>query len=511
MPNDLKKNIELRSLTPSLVVFIYDDNNIFALVGGSGNQVIKRYEEESFGLDLFSRIVDTGKDLISSAKFRGMTGNLAGGTEIYRSEQKLVNTLSFGRLFKEIRFEISEMNRKELFSFIGNSKEITLPGIASSSFQILCSIDFEQTHKLIETIIEIVKNKKIKSLGSFSEIKNKHKIDNNYRPSLIERIRDDMMIRFNEGGYNDNTPKFDFDFGHPKKFIEFYECDTYIVTIKDSAIPIVITEKRSKIYELTLRYMYEQEHIKSKVDFMRVLGGTIVEGHKHNRKPIKAPFIQFISCEIEDEFNRPLFYIDNHWYKVEDNFIDELNSNCHQLMVNARLDKNVLPEIWKDAKDIDEDEYNLQYLNKSNYIVLDKILSQNIELCDILYYDDNEIYLIHVKKGFNAKMRDLSNQIKISSQRLWNDAKAEKKYLKEIYKNYKNSTNYQSNKISQEDFLGLFNRKVNFVLAFTSTLSDYRPIYNNIENVKSNIAKFSIIECLGNSIYPLSIFEIRGK
>ena len=257
--------------------------------------------------------------------------------------------------------------------------------------------------------------------------------------------------------------------------------------------------------------MYEQEHIKSKVDFMRVLGGTIVEGHKHNRKPIKAPFIQFISCEIEDEFNRPLFYIDNHWYKVEDNFIDELNSNCHQLMVNARLDKNVLPEIWKDAKDIDEDEYNLQYLNKSNYIVLDKILSQNIELCDILYYDDNEIYLIHVKKGFNAKMRDLSNQIKISSQRLWNDAKAEKKYLKEIYKNYKNSTNYQSNKISQEDFLGLFNRKVNFVLAFTSTLSDYRPIYNNIENVKSNIAKFSIIECLGNSIYPLSIFEIRGK
>jgi hypothetical protein len=486
-----------------------DEKDIFTLIGGSGTQVIRRYLDESFGLDFYSRIVDSGKDLILSAKFRGMTGNLAGGEEVYRSEQKLVDTLAFGRLFKEIRFEINEANRKQYFSFIGEGDEKSLKGAAGSAFQIKSQIDFDQTHRLIETIIEIIEAKKIKSLGSFSEIKSKSKIEDLYKPLLIQRIRDDMVIRFSEGGYRDGMPKFDFDFGHPTQFLEFYECDNYIVTLKDEIVPIVSTENREKIYEQTLKYISEQENIKTLFDFKRVILGAIVEGHRNNRKPIKAPFIQFVSCELEDEHNRPIFHIDKYWYKVEDNFIEDLNSNCEILMENSRLRKDILPLIWEDAKNVDEDKYNLKYLNHENYIVLDKVLGQNIELCDILYFEKEEIYLIHVKKGFNAKMRDLTNQIKISSQRLWTD-KSDKLFLKEVYRSYQSSSNFSSNKITEKDFLNLFSRKINYVLAFTSTLKDYTPIFDNLRNVKSNIAKFSIIQSLGNSIYPISIFEIKG-
>jgi uncharacterized protein (TIGR04141 family) len=510
LPNHIRKE-DLISSSPSLVLFIYDDTDIFCLIGGHGTQVIKRFLDDTFGLDLFSRIVDENKDLILSAKYRGMTGNLAGGAEVYRNEQKLNEIVTFGRLFKEIVFEINEINRKEFFHFIGDPKENTLSCIANSSFLIKSGISFDQTHQLIEKIIEIIKIKPLKSLGTFSQIKDLHKINNNYMPSLYEKLRDDMVIEFKQGGYKDNL-RFDFDFGHPSNFLEFYECDKYIVTIKDGKKSIIVeTTKRENIYKETMKYLSEQESIVLLVDFMRVLGGTIVHGHRDNKKPIKAPFIQYISCEITDENGRPLFYLDNKWLRVENTFIDELNSTCHSMMTNSRLNKNILPEKWKDAKNIDEDTYNLTYLGKQNYIVLDKILGQNIELCDILYFEDNELFVIHVKKGFNAKMRDLTNQIKISSQRLWNDVRTDQKFLEEIYAKYKASQNYQHNTISEADFLNLFKYKINYVLAFTSTLKDYKPIYGNLEKVKSNIAKFSLIQSLTNSTYPISVVEIVGE
>ena len=47
-----------------------------------------------------------------------------------------------------------------------------------------------------------------------------------------------------------------------------------------------------------------------------------------------------------------------------------------------------------------------------------KALADGLELCDIMYYDDNNLYLIHVKYGFQSKIRELTNQITISARRL---------------------------------------------------------------------------------------------
>lgn len=514
LPDALTKDIELITRKPSLVVFAFDENNIFSLVGGSGIQVIKRYLDSNFGLDLFSMIAVVENDIILSAKYRGMTGNLAGSTEVYRNEQKLIDTMSFGRLFKEIHFEINEAKHKEYFDFISEGKDASLSGYAGSSFQIKSAINFEQTHLLIEKAIEIINTKVIKNLGSFSEIKDTNKIEQNYRPKLYEAIRDDMMIQFSEGGYKEGDKRFDFDFGHPSQLLEFYECDNYIVTSKNISNPIVETTNREDIYKKTMKYIVENENLPLLGDFMRFVGGLIVCGLKENRKPVKAPFLHCISCELTDENNRPIFCIDKSWYKVEDNFIADINSNCHSLMLNSQIDKNLLPEVWHDAKNTDEGNYNLQYLGKPNYLVLDKMLGQNIELCDILYFEENEIYLIHVKKGFDGKMRDLTNQIKISSQRLWNDVKSKKKFISEVYSRYEGSANYLQNPITQVEFINLFDRKVNYVLAFTSTLKNYKPIFNNIKEVKSNIAKFSLIQCvrdMKSETYPLSICEIKSS
>ncbi|MCC6460646.1 MAG: TIGR04141 family sporadically distributed protein [Saprospiraceae bacterium] len=514
LPETLTEDIELITRKPSLVVFAFDEKNIFCLVGGSGMQVIKRYLDSDFGLDLYSMIAKVEEDLVLSAKYRGMTGNLAGSTEVYRNEHKLIDTMSFGRIYKEILFEISEAQHKEYFDFISEDKNTALSGFAGSAFQIRSAITFEQTHLLIEKVIEIINTKKPKGLGSFSEIKDNGKIENIYRRSLYEAVRNDMKVRYSDGGYKEGDKEFDFDFGHPTQLLDFYECDIYFVTTKILPEPIVETTNREDVYKKTLQFISETQNLPLLVDFMRFVGGLIVTGIKENKKPIKSPFLDCISCELSDEFNKPIFCIDKKWYKVDENFIEGINNDCSLLMQNARIRKDILPEIWENPKNTDEGDYNLQYLGKPNYLVLDKMLGQNIELCDILFIDESEIYLIHIKKGFDGKIRDLTNQIIISSQRLWNDLKSEKKFIREVYGRYRTSTNHVSSPITEPEFINLFNKKIHFVLAFTSTLQNNKSIFENLRKVKSNIAKFSFIQCvrdMKSESYPLSACEIMSK
>lgn len=514
LPEALTENVGLITRKPSLVVFAFDEENIFCLVGGSGIQVVKRYLDSDFGLDLYSMIAILEEDLVLSAKYRGMTGNLAGGTEVYRNEQKLIDTMSFGRLYKEILFEISEAQHKQYFDFISEDKNTPLSGVAGSAFQIRSAITFEQTHLLIEKVIEIIKTKKPKGLGSFSEIKDNGKIENIYRKSLYEAVRNDMTIRYSEGGYKEGDKRFDFDFGHPTQLLDFYECDKYLVTTKIIQEPIVETSRKEDVYNKTLQYISANQNLPLLADFMRFVGGLIVTGIKENKKPIKAPFLDCISCELSDEFKRPIFCIDKKWYKVDDNFIEEINRTCSLLMQNARINKDILPEVWENPKTTDEGDYNLQYLGKPNYLVLDKMLGQNIELCDILFTEADEIFLIHIKKGFDGKIRDLTNQIIISSQRLWNDLKSEKRFLREVFERYKTSTNHSISPITESDFINLFNKKINYVLAFTSTLQNNKTIFESLKEVKSNIAKFSFIQCvrdMKSESYPLLVCEIRSK
>src|SRR5690606_23873821 len=68
----------------------------------------------------------------------------------------------------------------------------------------------------------------------------------------------------------------------------------------------------------------------------------------------------------------------------------------------------------------DEDNYNKSHSQK-NYFVLDKILEDNIELCDILIHKNGTLYFVHVKNGFTTHMRNLYIQVILSAKRLNND------------------------------------------------------------------------------------------
>lgn len=128
------------------------------------------------------------------------------------------------------------------------------------------------------------------------------------------------------------------------------------------------------------------------------------------------------------------FLIDNGWYKIKDEFIINLNNSCKSFIEN-HYDEN-LSETWSYPTE-KENDFNAKFISdnpKDNKVlVLDKITPENIELCDILKWDDENIYLYHVKAGFGNTMRDLCSQIFISANKLKNDINSSKDYIEKIY------------------------------------------------------------------------------
>lgn len=137
--------------------------------------------------------------------------------------------------------------------------------------------------------------------------------------------------------------------------------------------------------------------------------------------------------------------------------------------------------------------------------MLDKITPENIEPCDILKWDDENLYFYHVKAGFGNTMRDLCSQIFIAASNLQNDVNSSKEYIGKIYDHLlskRDSKNEyfarvfsQTTNMTKDQFVGLFeSKKMVFVLAVLDTATSERMINDDVSRFDSNIAKFSLQE-----------------
>jgi hypothetical protein len=124
----------------------------------------------------------------------------------------------------------------------------------------------------------------------------------------------------------------------------------------------------------------------------------------------------------------------------------------------------------------------------------------------------NQLYLIHVKEGFDAKIRDLTNQVYVSANRLQNDLSTDSIFLKGIHESY-TKANPHHTFFTLDDFLNLFrNYEIIFAAAFCSG-NVRKKVFKNIRSFRSNIAKVSIIQAVNemrNFPYELKIFEIEN-
>lgn len=497
LPKDLSGEGIFEQQKLSLILFIESEFDLFCVIGGNAYQIILPFIDQSFGLNIYSRIINPQEDEIASIKSRGITGSRAGLSEQFRDNYRIIDYIKFGKVTQEIHLKLSQEVSDFHFSFLKKKPTDRIQIYVSKSFKVKKNVDFEKLHLIIKELVLISQIAPTDYLDSYREITDEAFIDNVLHQKLITKLFDDTE---NLGRRKSNAHKsFQHDFCDPNNIQKFYEADEFRLkekTEKGGYSVFKIVFDRSEIYDAVLERAVELFGVNDRFKFMNFVRSTRIASYQDGKLSIGSGFLFHISTEFSVN-GTPTFLVDTKWYQLKDSFVTDLKTSSAHILKTYSAQSHILHEPWDKNIIPREGQYNLKYNSKPNYIVIDTIIEDGLELCDIMYYDDKNLYLIHVKYGFQSKIRELTNQITISARRLRETLGTKDKLILEKIYNQLIEKNYNIDNLTLDEFKNLFNKRISYILAFTSHLKNDLVVANNIDKFNSNIARYSLIQCSG--------------
>lgn len=496
LPRNFTKDSNFNQQKVSLVLFVEFKDQLFAIIGGNAFRIIQPYLEDNFGVNIYSRILDPENDELLSIRTRSITGKIAASSNHYKNNFKLIDHIKFGTIPTDISVKLNTVD-SGYFGFLKNDKG-SIHIQASNSLHFKKVMEFDEVISTIKEIKYLEELDKKDYLTTYERIVDNNLIDNTFKDHLISTIFLDIDNTLR--GTINAFDKFHFEFCHPSKLEEFYEADYFELTELDGEKKHKVfdkTDDRNRIYFKVISRAVDQLNATLTIEsFKYYLYGVRVRSYKNGNKKCltSAMFLQHFNTEFEIN-KKPIFLLDNNWYFLQDSFLKDLNRNCERILKTYKASNSLLHKKWNLSIQNTEKKYNLLYKDLKNYLVFDTISISGIELCDIIKYDEHNIYLIHVKRGFDSSMRELYNQIILSARRLEESKSSkEKDYLKKSYDALKKKK--QDNQINTfEDFLMLFEKNIKYVMAFSNTNSN-NLVEKDMSKIKSSIAKFSVIQTL---------------
>jgi len=495
--------IKNKSYAESFVMLILNttSNNLYAITGGFGYNVIQDFIDDDFGVDVLSRLITKEDKILKSVKEKSVLGSILGSTKYFRNNYNLFENDSFGKIYQELKANLDKNILCDRFGFSLDDLKNNSNCIAKTSFRINKSV-------LIEDLLQIITGCEyvLDNLDPIS-INNVEKIVKKKNQGLVNTLENQLFNQLWER-YSGENENIDFDLCH--KDFEQYLTATYYIVKKNSSNNNFFGNKdfrecRLENIDELFKQIREMEGSPSlKDDFVSIVRSLKIYSYNdenQNNPLTKGWLLHHIFGEVSLE-DKKYFLIDNNWYRIKNDFVVELNDSCEQFIKNNYDDG--LDKKW-DFPTITENQYNEKYISEKSTIVLDRVTPENIEPCDILRWDEKNLYFYHVKSRFGNTMRDLCSQIFIAANKIQKDVKSTKEYTGQIYDHLQNMINSkseysdkvgkQTESITKEDFVKLFvGKNLIFVLSVLDTAENERDLRNDISDFSSNIAKFSLQE-----------------
>lgn len=497
-----------------------ESGRVYAISGGSGYHIFQEYINDDFGIDILSRLIKKEDKILKSVKEKSVVGGVLGATKYFRNNYNLFENDSFGKIYQELKANLNT-DYLDKFGFTSSDFKNDSTCIAKASFKINKSIIFEQIFRIVEGCEYVFENPDNKPELEPVQINSVKKLTRKRDQDLInrldEKLNDQLWAR-----YEKEKGSFDFDLCH-KDFEKYLSADKYVIKKNNSKNNYFDESEFRDEYglvnmDIVFEKIKEQDDAPNeKNDFIELIRSLVVYSYNEEDEDkyiTRGSIISHVFGDVSLD-GGTYFFIDNNWYEIDDRFKDELNSSCDSF-IKDNYNNGLNDKAWDynndDSEKRGENYYNKQFISdnpKSDKIlVLDKITPDNIEMCDIMKWNDDNLYLYHVKAGFCNTMRDLCSQIFIAANRVKSDLDASREYIGSIYDtlarvktsddDYYKNAGAQTDKITKEEFIKIFSDKKKnlvFVISVLDTGSE-RKLNTGVSKFNSNIAKFSLQELI---------------
>ncbi len=446
-------------------------DNIYAITFGNlAYFVIQNYIDTSFGLDILSRIIDPNLNIVKSSKGQNVVGSTQGQLSIYRQLHALSDIEDFGRIFQELNASI----RKDVLEQFGIKTEKDFKNCcAKASFQIKTSVSSGVIEKYIQGC-EFAKTLPAQPINSSRQL------DKKKDKELIDKIIKTKVQRL----WQELQQQENIDLCH-KDFDKYINAESYKCKYKRREVEISLGDSLSDIIKLfdikndDFENFLKKGHITSYNEDSKLVTQDIIFNHL---------FLEHV--EKNEGLNQKYFILNGEIYKLQEPFIESLNNK-----IKNYIHKNLFiiePSLKQWQKDKTETEFNELFEQENNTIVIHPYKYKNIELCDLIKYDENELYMYFVKDEFKSNIRELSYQVYNTAKIIENDINSNYEILKNFYDAFTSIYPDKIN-INKSEFINLFATKnIRYVFAFRD--KNNQKIYENPEQFSSNIAKFALVD-----------------
>lgn len=515
-----------------LILVESDRKNIYRVFWGNAVKKLSNFTDDYFWLDILSRLIEPNDERLISIFEKKITWPIFAQSRSYRNSTSYeAEDFDFWKIFKEITANIDKKEIAEKFwvdTWMIIRSNISF--LWKSSLKLWSSILNNELMLYLWKIDELLDDKKhpprfyINEMDSLNKKKNKDIIWN-LNLKLYEKLFENFKIIELWWNFDklkklfpnrDDFNLYDYEISH-SDIQDFLLAESFKLSYLDKEIYIdnFILNDINELF----KYIIEnwQININSPLEMEQLIeDSTLYSLWWDDSVLTYQKFKKHITWELFYR-NKNYFIIEWEYFILRDTYIKKLTNRFTNIL-NSNLfdDKIVLIPNEKSSKK--EGEYNLSFCWKKNFLVFDTFTPDWIELADFIYFENNNIYIFHVKKWFWWSLRDLANQIELSAKRLNSSIKTqinkrdwEKDYLTRLYNNAIKSTKKdiknQFKNISLINFLEKFNNnpKIHYVMTIISDSDNVDDLINS----DSNIWKFSVINAYQSVILNWFNFHIK--
>ena len=500
---------EFEGFSKNGVLFFYKDEDIYCLTFGSGYHLISQYADKDFPFDFGIRVYSGS---FSAADSIGVSGPVYHQSGLFRgSGYRFGKREGYGKIWKKMIGPISKqiIKKSPVLAEILRKKQVNLEIKSSITFK--KSLNLDEIFLLMKEISELMDEEPTKE--------NKRKFA---FMQTLKRVADDetknnlydaLFKRLHAIGKSKDYEKFEeFDFflyKDDKTFLNYINANSYELIIGTGFRQIIKESDVPKITDV-LQVLFEN---KEGIDRESVFKNSMVyDALKVSTDSLTREYKLYEFIEGEVVFNgKTYFLIDGEFYDASQDLLAYLKQDfIEEFFGDQESIESEIPFIdWKKilkdggTKKYIEDDFNKKQAECKNFYLGDKVFYSSdergkIELFDLLYHKknrsrDDELFIIHVKNGFNGSMRDACSQVRMSAEVIEN-AIQNGDELKEFYKKFKK---VNEERIGYSTFMKMLREsKRTYVLApgvISFTKEDFES-----KKLHSHISKFETLELQKN-------------